>query len=892
MPNHADKGHDKQSKQKAIPPSRKSKESEAAPGHFVDNSPEARQLTKLQAIIDNSPQAKKLAQLQAMVNGGPSLAAHPQLTGHASGMAQQRQEIPEEDKQELQMKAGPALLQRQSGDDGEIFQSRVAAAQRGKESRPDVMGPNALHMTLPSQAATGSATKPVMPGAQRTIQMAPVIQMTPDEDLFSAINSQDLDMLKIAFLDGGDVDARDDEGFPVIIRAVMKEWEEGLGVILGKPVNIHQLTPDGHSALQYAVYRRNEAIVDLLLTGGASPVVPDDLLAFAIGESTPSIIKRLYLETQRVGREVKDEELTGLTFRLYGDEDFVKPELKKNLSRCFLEIVAERGSARLNAGDADALAASMRAYATGVYAELATRLDVIKGRADRSQHPAYNLVVRHIASNIAQVRGELASSKENALKWLGHVLALEGRAEDVRLSQWQPLQALFFKCYGLRRLLTAKSEDLDERQTEFMQTELNQCLFAFQRAAEVHVVQFLFKPLGLHEEISTGLARSYAVIAKRAGTFRFPAGTWLHATYVTGSEAEGRFTVAHHNLGTGVSRHQREGALMGQVGRYYPHVVERVSEGDLSSIFEMMVIQYIGSGGHEAFNTQGTLDMIYTRLEEKGTLLGDRRAFIGRFRPLMQQLANNCTWENLGSAADIVGVRTLGMENYTRFMVQLSRWETEMATASAGEHAARETMVDLTTKRRYISQYRLAAITGNNDQMVALVRDHAVAINETFNNGTSALILASSLGHTQVCQTLIRAHARLDIQDDTNDTALHWAANKGYLAICTALVGAGARTDITNNAGQYAAECRHLPIVRLLTSGKPTVHVDWKVFGSYEVPFYSQANTNVVLGQLGRYMGDLPILGTSGSFLKIVVVIRGTPYFGYVQPGAEGLKIG
>ena len=76
-----------------------------------DNRPEAVQLKKLQMMADNSLQAAKAARLQAMANSGPYSVAQRMRIKGSSGGPVQMQDAPEED--ELQMKAGQAIIQRQ-----------------------------------------------------------------------------------------------------------------------------------------------------------------------------------------------------------------------------------------------------------------------------------------------------------------------------------------------------------------------------------------------------------------------------------------------------------------------------------------------------------------------------------------------------------------------------------------------------------------------------------------------------------------------------------------------------------------------------------------------------------------------------------------------------------
>jgi ankyrin repeat protein len=728
------------------------------------------------------------------------------------------------------------------------------------------------------------------------IQRQPVVQMMPDDDLFIAIEKKNLEGLKKAFVDGANKDAVDYAGQPAVVACARNNWAEGMAVILSKKPNVNQLNGNNEAALMWAAIHRNEAIVNLLLENGADVAIPSSLLSDVALESTAAIVEKLYLKAQKAGREISDKELPRLTSKLYGRESLMKPNFLFELALAFREDVMSKATIAL-ADSADALAMSMLGYATGVYSGLATRLGQMKPNADASEHPAYNLVLKDIGKNVAEVTDELAISKKNSLKWVGHVLALEGSAEDVSLSGWQPLQALFFKCFGLRTLLTTKAQELEKDQQIFMINELGQCLFAFQRAAEINVMQHLLKPLGLHEAVMVDLSQYYAQIADQAGSFRFPSGTQFHATYLSGKKEQEQFAVAHHNLGKGVdTHHQRHGNLIGNVGHYYPHVVNGVQKGDLASIFQLMVMRLIGEGGNDAFsafNTEKMLGELYTLLEEKGEVVREEQKFTDKFRPLMQQFANNCTFENLGSSTDMTGVEALGMQNYRQFMGQLKTWEEELSVKAASKHAEKATMTELTTRRKYIPQYRIAALTGNAVVMATLLREHPEAKDDKFNEGKNPLIIAASLGYQAVCQQLVQAHVMLDQMDDNGWTALHWAANKSSLEICRLLIQGGASTDIRDNNGKMAVErapANQLGIVGVLTAKKPTCKVNWKFFGNYKVAFYVMADVNgELIGQLTSLNGKFPIIAESDGFYCIIVFLDGSAYFGYVRKDADGL---
>lgn len=146
MQDHANKSQENQSSAVAKQELGKMGGSKAA-FHFVDNSPEAIQLRKLQEITDNSlqgkqlaslqekannsPQAKGSARLQAMIVSSSSMVAQRQQAGHIFGGAAQLHEVSEEGK--LRMETESASLQWQGAASG--FQTDFLSANRDTVQR-------------------------------------------------------------------------------------------------------------------------------------------------------------------------------------------------------------------------------------------------------------------------------------------------------------------------------------------------------------------------------------------------------------------------------------------------------------------------------------------------------------------------------------------------------------------------------------------------------------------------------------------------------------------------------------------------------------------------------------------------------------------------------------
>ena len=127
MRTRADKTQETQSRAVANQISRK-KDGSHATFQFVDNRPEAKQLARFQEMADNSPYLVAQRMLMEGKSGGP---------------AQRQEESPKE--AELQMKAGPGLLQRQgmkvqNHDSMQAKQGEVAQQEQGGAQPPISVG--------------------------------------------------------------------------------------------------------------------------------------------------------------------------------------------------------------------------------------------------------------------------------------------------------------------------------------------------------------------------------------------------------------------------------------------------------------------------------------------------------------------------------------------------------------------------------------------------------------------------------------------------------------------------------------------------------------------------------------------------------------------------------
>ena len=79
--------------------------------------------------------------------------------------------------------------------------------------------------------------------------------------------------------------------------------------------------------------------------------------------------------------------------------------------------------------------------------------------------------------------------------------------------------------------------------------------------------------------------------------------------------------------------------------------------------------------------------------------------------------------------------------------------------------------------------------------------------NKPGRDGKTALILAASLGETELVRTLLQAGAEVNLRNAKDGTtALMWAANTGAMATVRLLLEAGARADLKAHDGWSAVE--------------------------------------------------------------------------------------
>jgi ankyrin repeat protein len=104
-----------------------------------------------------------------------------------------------------------------------------------------------------------------------------------------------------------------------------------------------------------------------------------------------------------------------------------------------------------------------------------------------------------------------------------------------------------------------------------------------------------------------------------------------------------------------------------------------------------------------------------------------------------------------------------------------------------------------------------------------------VNLNARDKHGDTALMLASNNGSVEITEMLIKAEAKLDLQNIHGDTALMRASNNGHTEIAKMLIKAEAKLDLQNKDGatalMVASDNGHREIVELLIKAGADVSI-------------------------------------------------------------------
>ncbi|XP_075225754.1 no mechanoreceptor potential C [Lycorma delicatula] len=138
--------------------------------------------------------------------------------------------------------------------------------------------------------------------------------------------------------------------------------------------------------------------------------------------------------------------------------------------------------------------------------------------------------------------------------------------------------------------------------------------------------------------------------------------------------------------------------------------------------------------------------------------------------------------------------------------------------------------------------FHYCAFVGNNDVLVEMLArmsatDVLKALNRQNSAGWTPLLIACHQGHSEMVNTLLSNHARVDVFDNEGRSALHLAAERGYLQVCDALLTHKAFINSKSRVGRtalhlaalngYANLCKflvqdHNAVIDVLTLRKQT----------------------------------------------------------------------
>lgn len=150
--------------------------------------------------------------------------------------------------------------------------------------------------------------------------------------------------------------------------------------------------------------------------------------------------------------------------------------------------------------------------------------------------------------------------------------------------------------------------------------------------------------------------------------------------------------------------------------------------------------------------------------------------------------------------------------------------------------------VTLATKATHDTAFHYCADVGNNDVLCVILNFMSTAdIQKAMNNqttiGWTPLLIACHRGHTELVNTMLNNHARVDVFDVEGRSALHLAADRGYLQVCDALLSHKAFINSKTRVGRtalhlaamngFAELCRflvqdHNAVIDILTLRKQT----------------------------------------------------------------------
>jgi ankyrin repeat protein len=555
-----------------------------------------------------------------------------------------------------------------------------------------------------------------------------------------AVGGNDNEALTRALARNPDLGARDATGWPPLHNAIVQANVRGVELLLAANPPMDATTGGDRTALAVA--------------GGP--------------ESTLAIAAMVYQSFAARGHVLTNAETEALREKLYRS---FTAGMKGLLCDAFVSQCGHAPAVDLSVG---AVTTQLSTFLGGLYDRVSTAVGTARDTADgldESQRRLLSFAVADLGQLRVQALADHVEGAAETLRWLGHVADSEGKVNlgtaQVKLSEWSPIQALWYQCAAIQRL-HGRSED--EGRRGFLTAELGNDAFAFARAAELYLVEKWFMTLDHVGPTAAALATRYATLALAgAGHYRFPAGTRTHATYLsvlsrTGSDVT---EVTHHNLGIAADRHHyRPDPPM-----LYPYAVSGVNAENLAGILSVAIDRFVRVGPSGSADALGDL---YTTMAAHGTVVGndDLRT---RFRPILQQVSNNCAVANLRSARMAYAVQQLGTDCDT-LLALLVRSEVSDAQAQAVTAVDRTPLDPTVPDIVAIGQLRTAVYRGDADTVSELLRISPRCLTVRDETGGTLLHLAAALRQAMMSKALLAGGVAPLAIDGNGRTAIQLCA--------------------------------------------------------------------------------------------------------------------
>ena len=127
-----------------------------------------------------------------------------------------------------------------------------------------------------------------------------------------------------------------------------------------------------------------------------------------------------------------------------------------------------------------------------------------------------------------------------------------------------------------------------------------------------------------------------------------------------------------------------------------------------------------------------------------------------------------------------------------------------------------------------IKQYFFKALSSRDVKALKILLNKGIEINEKYDNGSTALLIASEKGDKEIVKLLLDNGASVHDKDNDGDTALILASETGNKEIVKLLIECGANVNYRNNKGStsliLASRMGKIEIVKILLEEKANIN--------------------------------------------------------------------